>query len=294
MDRRSFIDAGAGAGLLSALTLAQSSPLAGLAAPLTSGPAAAPEDLDAYLNTMDRGLDAIADGDLSDFLPGDARSLGDDAPLARGALRALYLTGMVGDLPYEMQVDPRVQDRLWRMAPEIDETVADMHARLDEVTSSEWVDLQETLRARSNPGMAIAEALTREGALAGMSRRRRLQTRAMITHLTLRLRGQPPDVVVEEYRDKVARVMDSDGFDAIARRNLAAELGEQTFWELSGRQAPEDGTPRGLKTLGWGVVITAAGAAVVVAGALPGVFVMTIGVVVMLVGLIQLIVHALT
>ena len=294
MDRRTFIDAGAGAGLLSALTLAQSSPLSGLTGPLTGGPVAAPEDLDEYLDTVDRGLDTIAEGDMATFLPGDERSLGDQTSLARGALRALYLTGMIGDLPLEMQVDRRVQDRLWRMAPEVNESVTSMLSHLDEVTSSEWVDLQETLRRPTNPGVAIAEALTRKGALAGMSRKRRLQTRAMITHIALRLRSQPPDGLVQEYKDKVSRVMDSDGFDAMARRNLAAELGEQAFWDLSGRQEPEGGTPAGIKTLGWGVAITGAGTVIVLAGAFPGVFVMTVGVIVMLVGLIQLIVYVLS
>jgi hypothetical protein len=292
MDRRTFIDAGAGA--MGALALTKTSVVHALSPSWVHPPATGPEDLGRYLETFDSGLEAIGHGDLSSFLPGETRTLGDRTPLARGALRAVYLTGMLGDLPIEMQADPRVQDRLWRMAPEVTTTMDAMTAHLDERTSSEWVDLQKTLRRRTNPGMAIAEALTREGAMAGLSRSRRLQTRAMLTHITLRLRSQPPDVVVREYRDKVERVADSDGTDAMARRELAARVGEEAYWQLRGQDPAERQSPRGLRTMGWGLAIAGVGGLIILAGAFEGVFVITVGAVVLLVGLVQLVLSALS
>jgi hypothetical protein len=161
-----------------------------------------------------------------------------------------------------------------------------MRTHLELRTSSEWADLQVRLQHRRNPAMEIVEQLSNGAEEMGLSRRRRLHTRALITQTSLRLRSQPPEVVVAEYLDQTRRVMESRAMDVMAQRNLAARLGEAAFWNE--REAARRETPRGLKTLGWGLAIFAGSAVIVAAGGFIAVFGMTAGAIVMLVGLVQL------
>lgn len=294
MDRRRFIEIGTGTGAAGIVSLSSGAcaPVFLQTGDLGGALGGSRIDLDLHLSTLDRGLGLLAEANLA----GRPTRPGDPAKnqLTRDALRTLYFSGMLGDLPVESQIEPKVQQRLWRMAPEVDNTMASMTDYLDRVTSSEWADLQLFLRYRNNPAMVLAEELTDHAAMHGMSRSRRLQTRAIITSTALRLRSQPPEAVVGEYLEKMQKMADSDGMETIARRNLAARLGEEAFWraQAAAIRTESQGTPRGLKTMGWGVIIFAAGGVIVAAGAFPGVFVMTAGAVVLLVGLIQLLVDA--
>ncbi len=294
MDRRKFIEIGAGAGAAGIVSLSSAScaPALPQMGSLGGSPGKSRQDLDLHLATLDRGLGLLAEANLagSPTWPGYQEK----NQLTRDALRTLYFSGMLGDLPIESQIAPQVQQRLWQMAPEVDSTVASMTDYLEHLTSSEWAELQLFLRYRNNPAMVLAEELTDHAAMHGMSRSRRLQTRAIITNTALRLRSQPPEAVVGEYLETMRKTADSDAVDAMARRNLAARLSEEAFWRHQDAASLPlaQPTPRGLRTMGWGLVIFAAGAVVVAAGAFDGVFVMTAGAVVMLVGLIQLLINA--
>lgn len=297
MDRRRFVELSA-AGVPAVVALSSASCVPQLRRADSFGspqPLASPQ-LDTYLLTMDRGLNRLATERV--LKPQAAAAQGGHAgvadaqvadandALARAALRTLFAVGMLGDLPYENQIDGRVQERLWSLAPEIDETTSAMHRHLELRTSSEWADLQVRLQHRRNPAMEIVEQLSNGAEEMGLSRRRRLHTRALITQTSLRLRSQPPEVVVAEYLDQTRRVMESRAMDVMAQRNLAARLGEAAFWNE--REAARRETPRGLKTLGWGLAIFAGSAVIVAAGGFIAVFGMTAGAIVMLVGLVQL------
>jgi hypothetical protein len=280
MDRRDFLklttSAAPGALVLSSASCA---PVMGVGAgsprPLQEA------DLGGYIAGLDRGLERLS----SSRVLGPRAPSGDEA-LARASLRTLFAVGMLGDLPYENQVDSTVQERLWQLAPEIDATTDGMRNHLELRTSSQWADLQLKLRHRRNPAMEIAGLLDNPAADLGLSRRRRLQTRALITEASMRLRSQPPELVVREYLEQTRKLEASDAMDVIARRNLAAHLGEAAFWNE--HAALQQTTPRGLRTMGWGLGVFLASAVIVAAGGFIAVFGMTAGAIMLLVGLVQL------
>lgn len=286
MDRRRFVELSA-ASVPAAVALSSASCVPQLRRADSFGvpQALGSAELDTYLLTMDRGLDRLASQRILNPEAADA----DDA-LARASLRTLFAVGMLGDLPYENQVDDRVQERVWSMSGEIDETTSAMRTHLELRTSSEWADLQVRLQHRRNPAMEIVELLSEGASDLGLSRRRRLHTRALITQASLRLRSQPPEVVVAEYLDQTRRVTESRAMDVMAQRNLAARLGEAAFW--AEHDAARRESPRGLKMLGWGLAIFAGSAVIVAVGGFVAVFGMTAGAIVMLVGLIQLAISA--
>jgi hypothetical protein len=296
MDRRRFIELGAAVAPAGAIGIANTSCLHSPTPSLGTGLSVPGPDLDSYLAVVDHGLDRLSTTRIV-RRPGLAGGITEEEwerrnQLTRGSLRALYLTGMLGDLPLESQADERVQQRLWQIAPEFDRTVSTMTDHLSSRTSSEWADVQRLLRHRTNPAIEISAALTDEGALFGMSRGRRVQTRALFTQAGLRLRSQPPDLVVQEYLTKMEKAAESDGMDALARRRVAAAAAESAFWRDIAPKNRLGRTPTGLKTLGFGVVIFGAGALIVSAGSDVGLIVATIGAITIIVGLIQLLVYA--
>jgi len=261
--------------------------------PAEPGPLPPPPDMEEYLTRVDRGLERIGSWSPT---AGAAKFDGDRAAtdaLARSSLQAVFLTGMLGDLPIPSQLDPGMQDRVWRAMPLFDEATDGMTAFLESRTSEDLARVQSALRA---PGTTerVIESLDAEAGRTGVSASRRAQLREMLQHVTWRLAHQPPSLLVSEYLDKVERVADTD-VDAEARqRQLAARVGEEVFWKAEERTKRQRRISRGAKTVGIGFLVTAAGGAVLAAGAFPGVFVMTVGVIMMLVGLIILLVGVLT
>jgi hypothetical protein len=260
---------------------------------MAEAPRIVPEDMDAYVAQIDQGMEHLATVPMENRIPVKGADYEARAELARKSLRALYLTGMVGDLALEAQADPRIQKRLLEAAPEIDDAVLSMTEFLSGLTDTEKADLQTVLLHKSNPAMQISEALTDESAVLGLSPQRRLQTRALVTHVSWRFRNQPPDLVIGEYVDKVVKLRDYKGQEIIDQRKLAARIGEEAFWKV--QETPADATdsgglPWGLKVMGLGLVVFGAGALIASNGADAGLLVGTLGAILFVIGLIALIV----
>ncbi len=252
-----------------------------------------PPDMEEYLTRVDRGLERIEKWSLT---AGATKLDGDRAAtdaLARTSLQALFLTGMLGDLPMPSQLHPGMQDRIWRAMPLFDQATDGMTAFLESRTDEDLARVQSALRT---PGTAqrVIDSLDAEAGRTDVSAPRRAQLRQLLQHVTWRLAHQPPSLLVSEYLDKVEKVADTDVESEARQRQLAARVGEELFWKANEPSLRHRRIRRGTKTFGIGFLVTAGGAAVVAAGAAPGVFVMTVGVVMMLVGLVILLMGAMT
>lgn len=268
-----------------------------------SFPLAPPPDMEAYLARVDAGLERIGRWPPA---VGGAASAGDPdsaAALARGSVQAIFLTGMLGDLPVDRQLDPGMQERIFRSMPLFDDVTDGMSGFLASRTRQDFDHVQAVLREPGASGRLIA-ALDAEAELTGVSAPRRAQTRQLLQQVTWRLANQPPALLVGECLGKVEKVTATDVQSEARQRHLAARVGEKAFWTLQERAAPPTGggtTPaqgtkggrRGAKTLGIGLILFVAGAAAVAASesdAVVGVGLVagTVGVVMILVGLVML------
>jgi len=157
--------------------------------------------------------------------------------LAKKALRTLFLAGMFGDLPDEGQVHPGMQARVKRQLPEMEQAVYEMADYLENISDEDAEQLQGFLKGVDNPAMELAEWLDVEEGSLGVSRKRRLQTRAMVTHVVSRLKNQPPEVLFDEYIGKVERVDARTGTVEEQKRRMIARMGEDAFWQRQQRLA---------------------------------------------------------
>jgi hypothetical protein len=255
--RREFLKAGAAtatiAGAAGVAGLAGSS-CAGLFHDGSVGPPQPPlPDMNSYLERVDEGLAFISSESWSDGSPDGNRAdpLDRNNGLGRKVLRSLYLAGMFGDLPDEGQAHPGMQERVARALPEMDEALDGTIDYLSSVSDDQVEQLQQFLREHDDPGMAIAEHLDRRTADTGVSTKRRLQTRAMITQVVARLKNQPPRQLFDEYIGKVNKQAALAGTVAESERYLTAQIGERAFWERQQRLAlasarwQEEGTTAG-------------------------------------------------
>ncbi len=276
-------------------------------------------EMDSYLAKIDRGMEKISAWDL-------ARDYGINDPaferqceLGRKSMRSMYMAGMFGDLPEEGQVHPGMQERIVRALPEMDEAIFSTTDNLEKMTASEKTDLQRVLRDRKDPGMMIAQEIDEEAGLVHLSKKRRLQTRHIITQANWRLRNQSPDLLINEVVAKVRKMSDQRGSQAEMQRKVTAKMSQKAFFEKRQRLAaaaemwavktksprvivpeppkiiggPGSGT---ISASGW---IMGIGAVTCLAGGLimtvtfGGVFVITIGVLLLIIGLITLIIGGL-
>jgi hypothetical protein len=244
--------------------------------------------MDAYLARIDEGMSRLGRWSSVDYVPlGIARASEDDA-LGRSALQALFLTGMVGDLPIQAQTHDGVQERVERAMPILDTATESMTEFLRSRGASDLAVVQTALRDHG-AGARIIGQLDREAASLGLSEWRREQTRTIFANAEWRLRNQPPGLLVSEYVDKVDRIVAADVRGEAAAQELATRVAEEAFWRAdAGRRRRR--INRGAKVMGFGVLAFAGGAAIVAGGAFPGVFVMTVGAIMVLVGLVILLV----
>jgi hypothetical protein len=229
------------------------------------------------------------------------------------------MTAMFSDLPEEGQQHPGMQDRIFNAMPEMDEATAGMTAFLATRSPEKLGELQLALRDPTNPAMEIFDALDRGGAGLGLSARRRLQTRVMMTQANWRLRNQPPSLVISETVDKVEKMVPSDVSLEAKRDWIAGRVAEQLFWQqeasgggtlVSNNAEVEEGSDskgknkrrstrarrisRGGRLMGIGILVGGLAAAGTAAGATPLIFVATVGVVMILIGLIVLLIGLMT
>ena len=307
MDRREFIRVSA-TGASGILVLGAAS-----CASVPKIPLGRPEeqdlpDMESYLARVDAGMRTIARWSPTEGYPGYPGDRAAADRLARGSLRTLYMTAMFSDLPEAGQRHVGMQDRIWAAMPEMDEATAEMEAFLASRSDQDLRTLQGALRSSRNPGMEIFGALDQHAAACGVSLRRRLQTRVLMTEANWRLRNQPPSLVVQESLEKVRKVTATDISRAGQEDWIAARAGEAIFWQeqlrtdvsgeataapdsaRQGRSLRQKRLRRGARLMGIGLLVGGVAAAATAAGAVPFVFVATVGAVMILVGLITLLV----
>jgi len=292
-------------------------------------PGVMPPNMDEFLRGMDERMDAM---NQSNFVREYAASVNQrplsDAQKAhlepkeklfRGMLRTLYLTQTFRDLPEEAQKHSGMQDRMLRHMGEVDETTADVTGLLSSLDHGQKAKLQEHLRAKPDLAMSIGEVIDDQAAMAGVSRKRRMQLRSMMMETSFRFKNSPPGTVIDEYVEKAKRMTAPNGVQAHLAMSIASKASSDMFWQ-SQDQSGDGGTspapsvqvapanpptsPAGPRPgvtvmttggilMGVGVVVFGISSAVVAGGAFAGVFGVTVGALLFAAGLICLIVGAL-
>jgi hypothetical protein len=242
MERRDFLRIGTAAGLAAASSGGCAFSTRALEAFSTGSLAG----LAGVLDGVDRAMEQIGRARLVGGLvpapppeaPPEQRRRWDEAEeLGRKTLRTLYLTGVVKELSAEEQRHPEVQRRLVEAAPEMDEAVLGMTSVIASLTPADRGSLQEELRRDPELGLRISSELDEAARGVGTSLPVRLKTRATVSHLSWRLRVQPPSLLIDEYVDKVLRVGTRSGPAEALRRELAARMSEEAFWRHEERLA---------------------------------------------------------
>ncbi len=284
-----------------------------------------PEDMDAFLKGWDGSL---ADVNKSTFVEGYAsaylgkpmtpelrRDLQPSENLFRKMLHTLMLTQSFRDLSEDGQYHPEVQKRMLSHAEDVNASVLEVTATLEKMDAAQRRAVQEVLLEKPDLAMGIAEALDTQAARAGITGRRRVQLRSMMTHASFRLSKVEPGTVIDECVGKVRRATDPDRAQLLAAQT-AAQAGSEAFFRsrgmvqgMDGATDGADGGPQpeagawryepgggainsGLWMMGIGAVTFGVSAIIVNAGVFGLVFGMTAGAVLFAIGFITLIVGA--
>jgi hypothetical protein len=248
----------------------------------------------------------------------------------RRMLGTLLISQGFRELPPETQLEPAVQDRMWKHWDQIGSSVYETSDMLAALDAGERDEIQKTLRERPDLPMVLGQTLDDRAASVGISRSRRLQLRSMMSQTSFRLRHGDPASIIEEYSGKIERLRASSERDGDAI-DLASKLGEREFWRyqhlIAAREAtvatpvrvaqmgvmrpgatssagasqteekkkPHPGSG-GLKAggymLGIGLLVGLASALIISAGSFAGVFGLTLAVILCGLGLIVLLISA--
>ena len=265
-----------------------------------------PDDMDAYVATVDDGVARLSQLPLAERFPGLKDAGFDGESLGRKVMVSLYMAGMFGDLSVENQIYPGMQDRLWAAQPTMDEALDEMTDFVNRQRPEDLARVRTTLHTKPDVLRDIIGVVDSEAERSGVSEPRRAQLRAMLTDVGWRLENQPPGLIVDEYVNKVEKVTASDVEDAARQRWLKARYGEEIFWQAQ-ESLRQRRISRGLKAMGIGALLFLAGLLLVSAsdgdvtsddndallwiGLVPGV---TVGSILFVVGLIILLVGAAT
>jgi hypothetical protein len=253
-ERRAFLKLGATAGV--AVAAAGSVSCAGLGAVATSGPALAAPPLSEralrrYLGEWDRGMRGIATWNATaDLLPREYRdevwlaSLGAETAVTRKALGALYFSAMYNDLPPASRAHPAVVKRLARATPELDDAVFTMTGALKAMSKADLRQVQHHLTQHPDAGMQICELFEGQAKTLGLSLSRRLQTRALVSGLSWRLRAQPPSLLIDDCVAKVQKVAARSGQAEQLQRYFAHTASNAAFWAYQRRLAALETPPQ--------------------------------------------------
>jgi hypothetical protein len=180
MDRRDFLRVSA-AGASGVLVLGVSSCASLPKLPPGRSPGLDPPDMDSYIARVDSGIETIAQWSPASGFPDYSGDSAAADALGRKSLRTLYMTAMFADLSESAQRHPGMQTRMWDALPEMDEATAGMEEFLAAQSPEQLRRLQLALRTPQNPAMQILESLDRQATVCGVSRRRRIQTRVLMT-----------------------------------------------------------------------------------------------------------------
>ncbi len=283
-------------------------------------------DMNTYLAKVDNGLDHISQENLSEVSSKQNRTFIYESELGQKSLKTLYMTAMFSDLPEAGQIHPGMQERMWQAMPDMDEAIFGMTEYLSNRTESQKSDLQKKLQNQSNPGKQVADWLDNNAAIYGVSRKRRAQTRSIVTQLSWRLKNQSPGLVINEYIGKVQKLVERDASVEKVQRRMISRIGQRAFWEKQKRLAAlaknwevQDElkdtrsrlesymrSPNGYKSVSTGAQVMGIGAIVGIIGYLVAVAAIdvgsgmfwvgaisaTVGAIMLLVGLIWLIIEA--
>lgn len=223
----------------------------------------APSDLDAYVATMDAGMERIGQWSLAESFPTMDPMVSEFDGLARTSMQTLFMTAMFGDLPLETQLDARVQDRIAAAQDVMDEACGGMHDFLSGRSPEEFERVRSTLRTRPDVLWQVTRTLEGEAVRAGASEARRAQLRNMFTEVGWRLEHQPPSLMVAEYLDKVQRVATADVRVAARGRWMAARVSDEFLWQAQEQSARRRRISRGGRMMGIGALLIAGGLALV-------------------------------
>lgn len=243
LDRRSFIEKTA-AGSAAGAVLVGASGCGGVLRRSSSGENTIDRQaLSSQLEHLDAGLESIRgtrpiSGAVEKSLAlGERRSnqevasfldRGDE--LARKSLRSLLLAGAIMDLPDEARELPEVRSRVEALSDEMDEAVFDTTALLATCPVSEQRAIQDALREDPELVMRVAEVVDERGSTRGLGRTGRRRLREIGTHISGRLRRQPPAMLFDECVETVERVVERHGLSVTMERWLASEAVAQAFW----------------------------------------------------------------
>jgi hypothetical protein len=158
----------------------------------------------------------------------------------RRLLGTLMISQGFRDLPEETQLEPAVQDRMWRHIDQIASTPFEVSDMLADLDPEQRKQVQRSLRENPELPMELAETLDGRAARAGVSHGRRMQLRSMMSNTSFRLRHQDPGILIDEYVDKVQRLRASGPNDAAAIE-LAQKFNERAFWRHQHLLADEPG-----------------------------------------------------
>lgn len=247
--------------------------------------------MDDYLEQVDEGLARIDEWTIDESVDEST----DADVLGRKIVKSLYMTAMFRDLDVEDQLHPGMQDRMWAMQDTMDEAMDGVVDLLDRQTPESLERVRAALRDDASIKERIARFFDLEGGRTGVQDKRLEQTRASIDYVTARLSSQPPALLIEEYREKVEKVVASDIEAEARQRWLLSKVGEKTFWSLAQAASKrQDRIDRGLRGMGIGLLIAAGGAALFAIGADVGLVGMTVGAIWFVIGLVTLLVGTLT
>jgi hypothetical protein len=170
--------------------------------------------------------------------------LAEQDELFRRMLGTLLVTQGFRDLPPETQLEPAVQERMWSHMDEIGETVFQVGDMLAALDGRQRDTVQQTLRAQPDLPMMLGQSLDDSAAAAGISAKRRLQLRQMMSQAAFRMRHGDPVSIIDEYVDKVDRVRARGEHDAEALA-FAQQLGDRAFWRYQHllQQQPDPSAP---------------------------------------------------
>jgi len=290
-------------------------------------------EMENFTGEVDAGMDLIAHSGgyyLKNLVPQVPTE--DEQNYFRSSLRSLLLTGNFGDLPIKGQVHPWMQKRMIYSASEINYTVStslDILRNMSDITKEE---IRGALIDDPGLGDRILESLDLDARSIGVHSARRRQMRVMGKRIIRRLRHSP-EMFIDEYVKKAEKLMAANNSDEALERLFVSQIGENEYSarrieaEKAALQWIELGIPdspiaynpvvtfqeiskpsdekvnlkkrKGLRLLGIGFVLTAAGLTIIALSGGSGIYVLgavlgiTIGPILILSAIIVLIVQAL-
>ena len=151
-----------------------------------------------------------------------------DEDLLRGSLRSLLLAGNFGDMSLEAQVHPGVQSRLKYSAAEVDSTMEGVLDKLRSFSSEDCLQLKQDLSDHPELTEQVLEALDMEAAAVGTHKRRRRKLQRIGKRVLKRLKHSPQNLIEDCLAkcDKLVKRFDSD--DEM-QKFMAANMGKKVF-----------------------------------------------------------------